>query len=327
MNSKKNIISKIENFLNYIRGKRKGAEANDIEKEAMTDAFLCEALEGVDAIDADHYKIIDSLRAKIMQRSIQRRKRHRKIMLFGTAASINAIFTWSAAACASAVIAGGLIYFTTADSSKFGNQIAYSENASNEIYFRDDFSTKVQKSKKEFIEEEIISIKIAEPPMPSLPEIDNVETENLKIVAKDQTIAEVANFDADELFVKTSESVQAKVSVRKLEPEEYVDENIPFLVVEERPKFMGKDADFFKEWVQKNIEYPENNANVQGQVVLSFIIDTDGKVTDVNVIKKLSPELDAEAVRVVSSSPTWTPAKQMRSNVKFEYVFPVTFLQ
>ena len=111
---------------------------------------------------------------------------------------------------------------------------------------------------------------------------------------------------------------------RKLEPENYADEYIPFAVVEEQPKFMGKDANAFSDWVQKRIKYPEN-AYVQGQVILSFVIDKNGNVANVNVIKKLAPELDAEAVRVVSSSPKWTPAQQKYTAVDFEFMFPINF--
>jgi protein TonB len=322
MNSKENIKSKIEAFIIYIKGQQRGTEAHDIESEATTDAFLYEALEGIDAVDANHAEIIDSLHAKIMQRSAQRHKNHRKIMLFGTAASINAIFTWSAVACVSVIFTGGLIYFSTVNSQKFGTEIAISENATNEINFRDDFLAQARKSQKEIIEEEFMTINIIEPPMPAIT-VQNIETENMKIIAENQTLDQIANFDADSVVARKYDI--AHVNPQKLEPEELIDENIPFAVVEEQPKFMGKDANFFKEWVQKNLKYPDDNYDMQGKVMLSFIIDIDGNLTNVTVVKKLSPEFDAEAVRVVSSSPKWTPAKQMRSPVKFEFTFPVSF--
>ena len=64
---------------------------------------------------------------------------------------------------------------------------------------------------------------------------------------------------------------------------------------------------------------------IQGRVVVDFIIDKDGKVTDVRVVKGVSPELDAEAVKVVSASPKWKPGRLAGDKVRVSMNIPVEF--
>lgn len=311
--SKETNIKLYQNLLDYIKGKRKGADANRIEREAMTDSFLCDALEGIDTVDDDHAKNIENLHQKIMRRTTIRKKHHRKIMIWGTAASINAIFTWSAAACVSLGIAGGLIYFSTSNSKNTGTELT---NGS-------DFISKIYESKKEIIEEEFLPATVAEPPMPKNIKIFEIDSKEIKIIEKNTTTKDIMDFAEDSIAAENHKITH--VNTEKLEPETYIDENIPFAVVEEYPKFMGKDANAFKDWVQKNIKYPDSETCVQGKVILSFIVDKDGNVTNVNVVKKLTPKQDAEAVRVVLSSPKWTPAKQKNTPVDFEFTFSIVF--
>ena len=264
--SKREKIILYQSLLEYIKGKRKGKDANRIEREAMTDAFLCEALEGADAVEDNHLKNIESLHTKIMKRASMRKKwRQRKIMIWGAAASINSIFTWSEAACASLVIAGGLIYFSTSES---GDNFAISEHG--KTYGNNDFISKIQESKKEIIEEELLPPIIIAPPVSQNAEVYEIDSENISIVSKNTAIKEILNFAEDSIAAEKQKIEY--VNPRKLEPENYADEYIPFAVVEEQPKFMGKDANAFSDWVQKRIKYPEN-AYVQGQVILSFVIE------------------------------------------------------
>ncbi|MDR3226865.1 MAG: energy transducer TonB [Prevotellaceae bacterium] len=311
--SKETKIKLYQNLLDYIKGKRKGIDANRIEREAMNDLFLRDALEGIDLVDDNHAKNIESLHEKIMRRTAIRKKHHRKIMIWGTAASINAIFTWTAAACVSLGIAGGLIYFSTSNSKTTGTGLSDSN----------DFVSKMYESKKEIIEEEFLPTTVVEPPMPKNIQIFDIDSKEIKIIQKNATTKDIMNFTEDSIAAERHKITH--VNPQKLEPETYIDENIPFAVVEEYPKFMGKDANAFKDWVQKNIKYPDSETCVQGKVVLSFIVDKNGNVTNVNVIRKLTPKQDAEAVRVVSSSPKWTPAKQKYTPVDFEFTFHIVF--
>lgn len=111
------------------------------------------------------------------------------------------------------------------------------------------------------------------------------------------------------------------------EAEEEVVEEVPFAIVEQKPTFKGGDQNTFTKWVFSQIEYPEiaKENGVQGRVVLEFIVDTDGAVKNVKVLRGVDSSLDKEAVRVVSSSPKWTPGKQRDKAVKVKFVFPVIF--
>ena len=102
---------------------------------------------------------------------------------------------------------------------------------------------------------------------------------------------------------------------------------IPFASVEEKPGFDGGDANEFSKWVATQIVYPENAVadKIEGRVVLQFTIDKEGAVKDVTVLRGVNPALDAEAVRVVSSSPNWTVGSQNGIPVNVKYVFPVVF--
>jgi TonB family protein len=84
---------------------------------------------------------------------------------------------------------------------------------------------------------------------------------------------------------------------------------------------------FLKEWVYKYIKYPEAaiRDGVQGRVMVDFIIDKDGKVTDVRVLRSVSEELDAEAVKVVSASPKWKPGRMNGNKVRTSMTIPVEF--
>ena len=93
------------------------------------------------------------------------------------------------------------------------------------------------------------------------------------------------------------------------------------------PTFRGNDPATFTEWVAKRMRYPKvAQANgVQGKVYVSFVVGKDGRLEDVHVIQSVSPELDAEAVRIVSKSPRWRPAKKDGSPVRVSYSIPVVF--
>lgn len=100
--------------------------------------------------------------------------------------------------------------------------------------------------------------------------------------------------------------------------------------IDEKPCFgdatdgMGLRA--FSEWVTSKIEYVNPEKDIIGRVDLQFIVKPDGSVDDVRVLRSLDPEFDAEAVRVVSSSPKWKPGKHKGEFVNVSIVFPVVFI-
>ena len=102
---------------------------------------------------------------------------------------------------------------------------------------------------------------------------------------------------------------------------------IPFATVEVKPMFNGGDAIEFSKWVNENLKYPQaaKDAGVQGRVTLQFTVYPDGSVRDTKVLRGVNPDLDAEALRVVSASPDWTPGYVKGEPVKVTYTFPVIF--
>ena len=102
----------------------------------------------------------------------------------------------------------------------------------------------------------------------------------------------------------------------------------PFQLVEEKPSFNGGNAADFSKWVNERLVYPKEakDKKIEGRLVLSFVITEKGKMTDVRVLRGADPLLDAEAVRVVSSSPAWVPGKNKDGEyVPVTYTFPVIF--
>ncbi len=104
-------------------------------------------------------------------------------------------------------------------------------------------------------------------------------------------------------------------------------EPIPFQLMEIKPGFNGGDANEFSRWVNENLTYPENckKEGIGGRVTLSFTVTETGKVTDVKVLRGVHADLDKEAIRVVSSSPDWTPGMKDGKPVAITYTFPVIF--
>lgn len=94
------------------------------------------------------------------------------------------------------------------------------------------------------------------------------------------------------------------------------------------PKFNGGDVNDFAYWVAAELVYPEEAANngIQGRVMVTFTVSKTGKVQNVRVLRRVEDELDAEAIRVVSSSPEWTPGYDTDGNpVAVTYSIPVVF--
>ena len=109
---------------------------------------------------------------------------------------------------------------------------------------------------------------------------------------------------------------------------EYSDEKpIPFQLVDEKPTFQGGDANKFSQWVNSNMNYPDEakEKGIQGRVTLSFTVSSGGKVCDVKVLRGVDPILDNEAVRVIEMSPEWTPGKAEGKPIAVTYTFPVIF--
>ena len=102
--------------------------------------------------------------------------------------------------------------------------------------------------------------------------------------------------------------------------------NKVFDVVEEMPHFPGGPA-ALQAFLSSNTKYPvvAQENGVQGRVIVSFVVERDGSITDVRVVRSVDPSLDREASRVVRSMPRWSPGKQNGSTVRVKYTVPVVF--
>ena len=98
------------------------------------------------------------------------------------------------------------------------------------------------------------------------------------------------------------------------------------MVVEDAPEFPG-GINALLEYLKKNIKYPDicRDNNIQGRVIVSFVVNKDGKIVDPEVVKGVNPSLDKEALRVISTMPNWKPGYQRGKPVRVKYSVPVNF--
>ena len=166
--------------------------------------------------------------------------------------------------------------------------------------------------------------------------LDPKEIDNVSVIKNEDVLKEYAkHFNADTsngiLFINTKEYVKngkkaiASFTVQNDEPKKNTDREV-FDVVEQMPEYPGGLVELMK-YISMNVHYPEAamKTGTQGRVVVQFIIEEDGTVSDARVVQRVSDELDAEALRVVSAMPKWTPGRQKGQPVRVKYTMPVTF--
>lgn len=178
---------------------------------------------------------------------------------------------------------------------------------------------------REVVEEDQMPLPEEEQPEPEQIAPVPIMSDELNIVDENVDINTDLDFtsEADKSF-----AVQAVDYVKKEETaEEEVEEIIPFALVENKPEFQGGDYNKFTAWVNQRLKYPEDAVEngVQGKVIVRFVIDRDGSLKNATVIKKLHPSIDKEALRIVNSSPKWTPGKQRTRTVPVTLDFPISF--
>ena len=100
----------------------------------------------------------------------------------------------------------------------------------------------------------------------------------------------------------------------------------PFDVVEDMPAFPG-GMEAMIQFISNNIQYPADaqKQKVDGRVLVNFVVEKDGSITEVKVIKPTFPSLDAEAVRVVKAMPKWKPGYQKGQAVRVQFTMPINF--
>ena len=171
------------------------------------------------------------------------------------------------------------------------------------------------------LEEEIIPItrQQNEPPPPPPPP---QTTEVINIVEDDVEIE-------DELILDDTEADQdTEIDIVEFDEEdEEVNEQEVFFVVEDMPTFQGQSSDAFRIYIQRNLKYPiiAQENGISGRVFVQFDVNGKGDITNVVVVRGVDPSIDKEAVRVVKSSPKWTPGKQRGRPVRVRFTFPIVF--
>jgi len=137
---------------------------------------------------------------------------------------------------------------------------------------------------------------------------DNVETEDININAE----------------VEQNEIIEEYVAPEVVE-EEVVEQEI-FQIVEEMPQFPGGEAKLM-EYVAKNIKYPQiaRETGIQGRVFVGFVVEPDGSISNVKLLRGIGGGCDEEAMRVIKSLPKWKPGKQRGKAVRVSYQIPVFF--
>ena len=131
--------------------------------------------------------------------------------------------------------------------------------------------------------------------------VDSIKPEDVKqLMTADQAQTEVTNKEVVEVVQQVKEEVQEADA-----------EATPFVIVEEMPMFPGGDAALLK-YLRENAIYPEvaKENNIQGRVIINFCVTSTGGVSKISILKHVDPELDAEAIRVVSTLPKFKPGKQ-----------------
>ena len=181
------------------------------------------------------------------------------------------------------------------------------------------------------------------------PKIEKIEVEKVKssvkfvppVIKKDDEVKPEEELKSQEELNKTNtaigafdvkgndeaagEVLKAKEVIAQPEPPKEEETKV-FDVVEQMPSFPGGQSALLQ-YLSSNIKYPvvaEENG-VQGRVIVTFVVEKDGSITDVRVVKSVDPSLDKEAQRVVKSMPKWIPGKQNGAAVRVKYTVPVTF--
>jgi protein TonB len=126
--------------------------------------------------------------------------------------------------------------------------------------------------------------------------------------------------------VEADEDTQMDEYIPIMIDEEVVDEAAIFTVVESMPEFHGGEKELYV-YLHKHIKYPvmAKESGIQGKVYITFVVEKDGSITDVRLLRGIGGGCDEEAIRVVSGMPSWTPGKQRGKPVRVQYNLPVRF--
>ena len=155
------------------------------------------------------------------------------------------------------------------------------------------------------------------------PKEQKIEKLDLNIAPVEEEIMEITRQEQKPPEPPKKTEIVQQVAV---EEEEIVEEQ-PFLVAETMPSFQGGSLNDFRNWVQSKVRYPAiaQENGISGKVVLTFVIEKDGRLTNIQVLQTPDRSLSEEAIRVLQQSPKWSPGKQRNQPVRVRYTLPVEF--
>lgn len=175
------------------------------------------------------------------------------------------------------------------------------------------------------LEEEVIPVTQETPPPPPPPQQQNIT--QLQIVSDEETIEEELDIKDMEVEVDTKVDYEVPETVIEEPEEEPVEEEEIFTIVEQMPEFPGGIEALFK-YLADNLKYPAmaRDAKIQGKVYVTFVVDKDGSISDVKVLRGIGGGCDEEAVRVIKNMPKWKPGRQRDIPVRVQYNLPINFI-
>ena len=174
----------------------------------------------------------------------------------------------------------------------------------------------------EVMEEEMVEITKQEQPKIQPPQ-PKPQVTQIQIVEDDVEVEDEIDINAE---VDQDEVIEEyEFTPPEIEEEEIVEAEI-FKVVEEMPEFPGGPAKMM-EYIQKNMKYPmmARESDIQGRVFVNFVVEPDGSISNVTVMRGIGGGCDEEALRVVQSMPKWKPGKQRGSAVRCSFTVPIIF--
>ena len=172
------------------------------------------------------------------------------------------------------------------------------------------------------LNEELVPVTLPEKKTVPPPPAAVTKAEIIEIIDDDADIIEDMPASPDDNSNDWVDLTQ--IDIIEVEPEPVDD--VPYTVVEDQPEFPGGAAALY-EYLSKNIKYPAicRENNIQGRVVVVFMVNRDGSIVEPEVVKSVNPMLDKEALRVISNMPKWKPGLQFGKPVRVKFTVPVNF--
>lgn len=172
------------------------------------------------------------------------------------------------------------------------------------------------------IDEEMVEVTFREetPPPPPPPQPETVLSDIIDIQDNDAEV-ETTDFNSED-DADARVEIQAPIAP----PEEEEEEQVIHIRVEKMPEFPG-GQEALNRFLVRNIKYPllAQENGIQGRVVCQFVVNSDGSIVDISVVRGVEESLDKEAIRVIKSMPKWTPGRQGGKSVRVKYTLPIRF--